>query len=298
MRAVWSFWSKPFLASTGTSWREPLHHLLAWGLSLRLGERHYPETLLVTDEAGKSLLVDQLGLKFTHVSTELEQLHSLDADWWAMGKLYAYSLQDKPFVHMDTDVFLWKPLPARLTNAPVFGQCPEFRLAGEGCGPQIIEQAFLKHGLTLPKEWVWTRSQSGATLSEVNCGIMGGTHVEFIRYYAKTGLDLVLNPANAPAWAGLSYKIGLNIVIEQFFLGACIAYWRRQVAPVYRGVQVQYLFSSLDHALEPRVSAKVGFTHLLGGAKRDATVTQRLEERFRRDDPDYYDRCQLVAAAM
>ena len=84
MRAVWSFWSKPYGAATGWGWSEPLHHLLAWGLSLRLARRHYPDTVLVTDRAGRSLLVDGLGLSFTQVSTELERLHDADASLWAL----------------------------------------------------------------------------------------------------------------------------------------------------------------------------------------------------------------------
>src|ERR1700730_8204794 len=67
MHAFWSFWSKPFYAFKGRIWREPVHHLLAWGLSLRLARKHYPETHLVTDEAGAELLVERLGLSFTHV---------------------------------------------------------------------------------------------------------------------------------------------------------------------------------------------------------------------------------------
>jgi hypothetical protein len=59
MRAVWSFWSNPFFGFKGRIWREPHHHLLAWGLSLRLARQHYP-------------------------------------------------------IHLDTDVFLWRPLPATL----------------------------------------------------------------------------------------------------------------------------------------------------------------------------------------
>src|SRR5579863_3532555 len=125
MRAVWSFWSKPYKAYKGRIWGEPRHHLLAWGLSLRLAQRQFPETMLVTDSEGKALLVDRLGLDFTHVSTELDHLRDADQGWWALGKLVAYSLQDQPFVHLDTDVFLWRPLPAWLTAAPVFAQCPE-----------------------------------------------------------------------------------------------------------------------------------------------------------------------------
>ena len=121
MRAVWSFWSKPFYAGSGWRWREPVHHLLAWGLSLRLARSHYPETVLITDTPGKTLLINQLGLSFTHVSTELDRLQDEYPGLWALGKLVTYSLQDKPFVHLDTDVFLWRPLPGRITSSSSAG---------------------------------------------------------------------------------------------------------------------------------------------------------------------------------
>ena len=78
MRAVWSFWSRPFPAHRSNIWCKPLHHLLAWGLSVQAARRHYPETVLITDRPGKKLLVDQLGLPFAEVSTELERLNDAD----------------------------------------------------------------------------------------------------------------------------------------------------------------------------------------------------------------------------
>ena len=68
MRAVWSFWSPPQTAQTARQWCTPLHHWLAWGLSLAAARRHYPDTALVTDIPGKKFLVDALGLKFAKQS--------------------------------------------------------------------------------------------------------------------------------------------------------------------------------------------------------------------------------------
>jgi hypothetical protein len=176
MRAVWSLWSKPFAAATSWGWHRPEHHLLAWGLSLRLARRHYPETTLVTDSAGKALLVDALGLSFASVSTELDRLRDADPNLWALGKLVAYSIQDEPFVHLDTDVFLWRALPTRLTSAPVLAQHRErwFERDPGGGDPQLIEDAFAHAGLKLPVEWEWARSRWGKTVFEANCGIAGG----------------------------------------------------------------------------------------------------------------------------
>jgi hypothetical protein len=292
MRAVWSFWSKPFQGYMGLTWHEPLHHLLAWGLSLRLARRHYPETMLVTDNAGAALLIDQLGLSFTHVSTDLERIRKVDSGWWTMGKLMAYSLQDRPFVHLDTDVFLWKPLPRHLTEAPVFSQCPEeHHPVDEWCGARDLENAFARHGLALPAEWQWVRASDTHDARQENCGILGGTHVDFLRYYANSVMSLLTSPLNAPVWADIPEKAGFNPVIEQFTLSAFVRYHRAHPQSPYRDVDIGHLFPSFMDAYNSNVAARLGFTHLLGPSKKDPYIAGRLEQRVRREDPKYYRHC-------
>jgi len=294
VRAVWSFWSKPFYANRNIQWSAPLHHLLAWGLSLRAASRHYPETALVTDRAGKRLLIDQLGLPFAHVSTELERLAHLDPGWWAMGKLFAYSLQEKPFVHIDTDIFLWKPLPRALVESPVFSQCPEIYANDSKPSLREIEWAFGEAGTELPAEWRWVRSRGATHFREENCGILGGTNVAFLRHYAQTALDMVMRPENEPAWSRLPDKFSHNFSIEQFLLAACIDFHRHGHEPKFSGIEVRNLFSNVAEAGDPSRAARLGYTHLLGGAKAHPAVARRIEERARREDPAYFRRCEQL----
>jgi hypothetical protein len=299
MRAVWSFWSEAYRAGQGFTWREPLHHLLAWGLSLRLAQAHYPETVLVTDSPGRALLIDRLGLPFTEVSTELDRLGDTDPGWWALGKLVAYSLQDRPFVHLDTDVFLWQPLPARITGAPVLAQHPEIYPADDArCGPRLVEDAFARAGLSLPAEWEWSRSRSARRIRESNCGILGGMNAAFIQYYARLSLDLVLNSRHAPAWAAFPAKASLNTTVEQFLLPACLDFHRFHPGSPHRGIYQRYLFPSAGAAFDPAEAAQLGFTHLIAGAKMDARVTSRLEARVRREDAAFYRRCKRIAGSV
>jgi hypothetical protein len=292
MRAVWSYWSRPYLQSKGRTWPSPLHHWLAWGLSLRLARRHYPETMLVTDCAGKALLVDCLGLSFTRVSTELESIANADPGWWALGKLIAYRMQERPFVHLDTDVFLWKPLPPSLMNASVFAQCPEDHSGtADWCAPREVERAFTQRDLSLPAEWEWSRSRSLNSYREANCGIIGGNRTDFIRYYANLALDLVLNPAYAAAWAAFDNKDGLNMVVEQFLLSASVEFHRSHPDSPFRGINMRYLFSSTSEAVDQEAAVRAGFTHLWGDAKRDSLVVQRLEQRTRDEDVHFYRHC-------
>lgn len=297
MRCVWSFWSKPFRAYYSNVWCKPLHHLLAWGLSVRTASHHYPETVLVTDLAGKELLVDRLGLRFVHVSTELEQLNGVDPGWWALGKLVAYSVQEHPFVHLDADVFLWKPLPGHLLHAPIFTQNAEsYRQRESGYHPEVVEQAFAQRCLSLPVEWEWTRSNRNPIPAEV-CGIFGGSHIPFIRHYAQTAVELVQREENAGAWSLVSFKQDFNIVLEQFFIAACVEYHAEHRGSPFREVRVEHLFPTSDAPYEPNYAARVGFTHLIAGGKGHAGVARRLEERLWREDPAYFRRCERALAS-
>jgi len=296
MKAIWSFWTRPYEARTGRTWCKPLHHLLAWGLSLATARRHYPETCLVTDRAGKKLLIDTLGLQFGAVSTELERLNHADPDWWALGKLATYSMQDQPFLHIDTDVFLWKPLPPEVAEAPVFAQCPEYFHRNSDRSSREIEHAFSSCNAQLPIEWEWAASREDALFREENCGIVGGCRVDFLRHYAQTAVNLVLQPGYAAAWQRLRHKS--NMALEQFFLSACLDFHRHHPDSPYRGVRVKYLFPSWSDAANPNCATRAGFTHLLGDSKAIPAVGKRLEERVKRDDPGYFRHCERIAGRM
>jgi hypothetical protein len=288
MRAVWSFWSKPFRAQKGRSWLSPLHHFLAWGLSVRLARKHFPETMLVTDTPGKALLVDSLGLSFTHVSTELDNLRHVDSGWWALGKLVAYRMQQQPFIHLDTDVFLWKPLPPGMIAASVFAQCREEHLVH---GHHEVERAFSEQNIALPSEWEWSRSRSVHSYREANCGILGGNRVDFIQYYSGLAIDLIVNPNHAAAWQTIPHHDGHNMFVEQFLLDACFDFHRSHPQSPYRGIHMRYLFPTNTEAFDRVSAARAGYTHLLGDSKRHPHVARRLEERTQQEDPHFYRHC-------
>lgn len=297
MRAVWSFWSKPYLRTEGRTWGTPRHHLMAWGLSHRLARAHFEETMLVTDSAGKRLLVDRLGLEFDHVSTELDRLENADPGWWALGKLVAYGLQEVPFLHLDTDVFLWKKPEPAVLDAPVFAQCPEVHGTAGEVSPQAIVRLFDRHGLSLPPEWSWSASRDGAFFREENCGILGGNRVDFLRHYATEAVRIATDPVHAAAWTEIVRKDGYNMLVEQFWLSACLEYHRSHPESAFRDVEIRHVFPSMDDAFDPRKAALAGFTHLLGDTKSHPEVADRLDRRLATLDPNFHRRCERVALA-
>ncbi|WP_437674814.1 DUF6734 family protein [Sorangium sp. So ce131] len=296
MRAVWSFWSKPFLAHYHRSWASPRHHLLSWVLSVRTAMRHYRPTALYTDDAGARMLVDGAGLEFDEVHTTLNAIAEVDPEWWALGKLYAYRAQSQPFVHIDSDVFLWQPLPSRLDAADLIAQNPEPFVVGRSYyQPGVFERALGRTaGAWLPEEWRWFR-ESGLPQRAECCGVFGGRHVSFVQHYAERAIHLIERAENQPAWATLTDKISHNILFEQYLLSACIEYHRAHEASGYRGVAIDYVFPSMAAAFNADVAARAGYTHLIADAKRNPELARRLEVRVARDHPAHFERCQRAA---
>lgn len=287
MRAVWSFWTKPFAAHHAQAWLTGTHHLLAWVLSVGAAARHYPSTALVTDDEGARLLVDGLGLEFTSVSTGLNALDADDPAWWVLGKLWTYRAQREPFVHIDSDVFLWKPLPPRLSAAPVLAQNPErFPSTGDSWyRPAPCDAALRAAGGWLPEEWTWYTSRRISRA--VCCGILGGNDTAFLSDYADRAMRMVRDPRNRRAWRALGGVVGDNILVEQYFLAACLE---------YRGVEIACLFPSADAAFDEAAASQAGYTHLIGAAKTNPALLARLERRVRREYPALFERCLAQAA--
>lgn len=95
---------------------------MSWVLSVETARRHFSSNQSRHRHRGAALLVDELGLRFDEVSTNLDELLPSASGWWGLGKLMAYGYQTEPFIHVDSDVYLWSPLPDRLLTAPVPGQ--------------------------------------------------------------------------------------------------------------------------------------------------------------------------------
>jgi len=293
MRAVWSFWTKPFFAERRSSWFSEFHHWLAWGLSVDAAARHYPDTQLVTDDAGARLLIDKLKLPFARVSTALNSLDGEDPGWWALGKLEAYRIQKSPFVHIDTDVFLWNALRPALASAGVIAQNPEPIVVGSSCyRPGDLEYCLGRPDRGwLPKEWQWYREWAPYVGRAECCGIFGGNHIDFIHYYARNALRIVRHARNRGALGHFEDKSGNMILLEQYLLTACLEYYEMHRGSRFDGVRIRYVFDSIGDAYSREAAAEAGFTHLAAGAKRDPAIARNLEIRVETDLPEHFARC-------
>jgi hypothetical protein len=242
--------------------------------------------MLITDDAGARLLIDHLGLNFSTYSTTLNKLDERDSSWWALGKLYAYCLQRDPFVHIDTDVFLWEPLPKELETAPLFAQNPEC-LKDFGYNPWKFRRLHDCGGWAPPEAVEFSTEQNDMDVA-LCCGIFGGNRTDFISYYADLAIRIIEHPDNRTLWQSLGTEITL---LEQLLPVACLQYHRNKPESIFHDIVPRFLFDSMGSAFDERKSKACGYTHLLGSAKSNPVLMEYLKIRVETDYPELYERC-------
>ena len=290
MLAVWSHWSKPFATRLGAGWPSLAHYLMACVLSVETARHHFKSTRLVTDPLGMQMLVDGVGLEFDDVRLDLSELDQYDPDWWNLGKVQAYRVQDEPFVHMDNDVFLWNGLPERLMKAGVLAQCPE-HFTDESDYYRLAELEAVRRDPYgwLPKEVEWCRSLYGVHQIALNTGIYGGHRVDFIQYCADLMFEMLEHRGNKDAMANIDEKASVTGMLEMFLPAACFEYHTARRHTPFRTVELATLFDSSEQAY---TDAEVrSYTHVIGRSKSKLTFARKLASRVQAHYPRHYDRC-------
>ena len=89
-------------------WLSAQHHLMGWALSSLKLKKIYPTVNLHTDNASIALLKNEIGLPYTNFFDDYSTI-KCQPGLWALPKLLTYAKQDNPFLHVDGDVFVWRP---------------------------------------------------------------------------------------------------------------------------------------------------------------------------------------------
>ena len=291
MKIVQSYWSRPANGQaveggrrTG-GWASQRYQCLGMALSCLLLRRFYDQVELVTDELGKALLIDALGLPYTSVRVCLNALDHYPHSLWALPKLYAYGLQQEPFIHVDSDFFAWAPFGAAIEQAPLIAQSPE----QDGNG--VYARSLAKLARTLPRlsPLVTECHALPDGPLAVNAGILGGNDLAFIQEYVRSAFALVddnLDALRQDEQAGRH-----NIILEQYLF--------HQLALV-QGKPIAYAIPKLGHDFIEllkldQVPNIVSYVHLIGGAKAFSINCEQIEHRLRYEFPQEYRRlCRSI----
>ncbi|MGI4762062.1 MAG: DUF6734 family protein [Janthinobacterium lividum] len=289
MKIVQSFWSGPKAAAgkkdalaIAAGWISPEYHWMSWALSCLQLTKYYDRVELVTDEPGRQVLIELLGLPYTSVSTALHEseLDNLSPELWAMAKVYTYGLQQEPFLHVDGDVYIAAPFPEQLLAAPVVTQNPELNLPIYLTSLRHIERL----ATYLPPSLVHER-QHATDVFAYNAGILGGTNLPFFQYFKREAFTFI--ERNAAVMPQLLRNECFNTIPEQYLL---------HTLAQERGVPVACLFEKpitdltqyerfVDVAHFPH---QLPYLHVIGAFKRVAGCYEFVANTLRREYPTYY----------
>ena len=106
MRIVQTFWTaNNSLLENGFGWSHPQYHLMSWALSCLSLRENYNNVVFYTDSNGYKVFIELLKLPYTDVVVQYDDLPCPDIHW-AYPKIFTYSLQKEPFIHVDGDVLV------------------------------------------------------------------------------------------------------------------------------------------------------------------------------------------------
>ncbi len=291
MKIVHSFWSKPFLENNTDEngrykggWLSTRYNLYSWALSCLKFKQFYDDVELYTDQFGKELLIDKLQLPYTKVHVVLNNLDHYSSKLWALGKIYTYSLQNEPFLHADSDVYIWEKLPRSLTASPIFAQNSEVDF------PRYLEvYNTIVSDFTNPPEALTEIYDRTHQIMAFNAGIIGGNDIGFFKNYTKQIFDFInSNTQNLPL-----VDVGiLNMVYEQQ-LGYSLA--------IKENIEVNFLRQNVDASFTRVMDfhllpVKDNYIHTVGYAKKTAYACEQIQNRLKYEFPAFYEKFNKAIA--
>lgn len=259
-------------------WAKPEFHLMGWTLScLQLNKMYGKVELYANSEAAK-LLIDTLNLPYSKANITHDNLCLANEKLWALPKILTYSLQERPFLHIDGDVFLFDHFSEPLLKSELIAQNIERAtnfyfstqkelLANFGYFPKCVIDDFNSH---IP-------------IMAVNAGILGGNNISFINEYSNIAFEYInRNITHLP----LINVDRFNVFFEQHLFYSLAK---------ERGIPIGLLYNEIINDNEYEFLANIhevpcqrSYLHLLGNFKRDEIICLQMAAKLRDLYPEYY----------
>lgn len=281
MRIVQTFWTAgrdPLIYSFG--WSHPEYNLMSWALSCLSLREHYDEVALYTDQDGFDVLINRLHLPYTEVNVVYDKNLCLPHHW-AYAKIKTYSMQTKPFLHVDGDVYLPQPIPEEIANAPLIAQNKEI---GTAYYRDMMYSVLHNPNMQLPH--CVQKGLQEDSISSYNMGVFGGNDLQFVKQYCDDVQDFFdingINNSN-----NINSRIECNIFFEQILFAALVEEKKKKVSNIikhdmydqcYTVSEFCNLYAYNDYPL----------LHLLGGHKRNMYVQRMLRHTFAYKYPEIF----------
>lgn len=270
MRIVQTFWSAgydPLENSFG--WSRPEYNLMSWTLSCLSLRKYYDEVALYTDIQGKRVLIDMLHLPYTEVHVVYDAMLCLPQHW-AYAKIKTYSMQTKPFLHVDGDVFLTQPIPEGIISAPLIAQNREI---GTMYYKYMMDRILQEPAIKLPQ--YIEDGLKEESISSHNMGLFGGSDLQFIHQYCQEVIRFMDDNKMNDSRYSQSF-IDCNVFFEQVIFAVLSDFHKREVASIMGRAICDEGYTKQEFCNFSNFGNDK-LLHLLGGHKRNPQIINSFE---------------------
>lgn len=278
MKIVYSLWTKPLRTHFNTLGFDTLDDFFtSFIFSVNVSKRNYDNIHFYTDEYGLKLIEpykDQL--PFTKIHCILDELDWIPVQWWAYPKLYIYSLQKEPFMHLDNDAYLWDRLDQDLIDNHDF-VCQSYE------DHRLKEYYFYREGLEFYKDHIPPiMLNTDKYFMATNAGVYGA--------FNQKGFDLFT------ALHEEGYKSAKSVLndkrIVDFVDWNDLRNWDAFLLNVVMEQTYSYIYAKENNLrILQLLMTPTRFTHLLSAAKRnkdrmDKVRTRLINKHFEPKSPE------------
>ncbi len=285
MKIIQSFWTKPIYQEKNHGdkdrlfggWPSQKAHLCSWILSCLTLKKFYEKVELITDERGKRLLVDLLGLPYTNVIVALDQFNGMHPDLWAIGKIFAYSIQDQPFIHVDSDVYIGKKFENRLENAQLIAQNIDVNIElYKRVLAEIICEKFFFPSFITDNPHIFEKPLA------VNAGILGGKNIAFFSTYTAEAFNFLKKNLDKISQVHIP---SLNIIFEQFLFFYLAEGLSLPISTLFEPLAPENPSPVLQIWAAPE---RAKYVHIVSSAKQNSYNCRSMEYWVRKEFPEYF----------
>lgn len=226
-KAVYTHYSLPYGSDirNSTHWLFQYLEFIILAYSSAKSKKFFGNTVLVTDNYGKKLIIDDLKIPFDEVIVELDGCEKKPR-FWASGKIYGYTKAIKkfePFVHFDNDAGFHIPPPEFTSGLTVQHIHHEYGNHFGEIFKGLVERIVNETPNEFPYD-IYHEAVKG-DLKGCNCGMIAfcdkDVWSEFSRYtwalQESEFFDKIENEAIQPMYRHFNYW---NVVVEEILLYA------------------------------------------------------------------------------
>ncbi len=277
MRIRQTFWTNNItdLKTLSKGWINVNYFLMSWTLSALQLRKYYDNVKLVTDDFGEELLINVLKLPYTEVSLAMNNYQWKEFDnLWGLRKIYSCTTEKFPFINVDGDAFLFKPLPSRIIKGELISQNQELEFDFY----QLGLKNFIRNFKTLPKHFL---PPHGKVIAH-NSGIVGGNNFQFftklfneVLHFCKSNVKALKNDLDPT----------FSLLIEQYYYARLADHYNISIEslhdPVYRNQYTNLVKFHLMPFSPP-------ILHVMAAYKNNEWVCQQMVRRLELNFPDFY----------